>query len=79
MHSAALKRQVKKALEELSEEKMKVAIDFINYLKEKEEAEATLEILSRHEIMTQIEEAESALEKERHEEFIPWEKVKRDV
>ncbi len=34
MHAAALKRQVKKALEELSEEKMKVAIDFINYLKE---------------------------------------------
>lgn len=58
---------------------MRVAVDFIDYLKEKEEMEATLEILSSHELMAQIEEAERAIKKGKFEEFIPWEKVKRNV
>ena len=79
MQSAALKKEAKKAIEELSEEKVKVVIDIIEYLKEKEEAEATLEVLSSHELTEQIEEAEKSLKKGRHEDFIPWEKVKRHV
>ncbi|HHN65273.1 MAG TPA: hypothetical protein ENK09_07935 [Nitrospirae bacterium] len=79
MRSATLKREAKKAIDELSEEKIKVAIDFIEYLKEKEEMEATLEILSSHEIMAQIEEAEKAIKKGKLDEFVPWEKVKRNV
>ena len=79
MQSAALKREAKKAIDELSEEKVKVAIDFIDYLKEKEEMEATLEILSSREIMAQIKEAEKAIKKGRLKEFVPWEKVKRNV
>jgi hypothetical protein len=79
MQSAALKREAKKAIDELSEEKVKVAIDFIDYLKEKEEIEATLEILSSREIMAQIKEAEKAIKKGRLKEFVPWEKVKRNV
>ena len=75
----ALKREAKKAIDELSNEKIKVAFDFIDYLKEKEEMEATLEILSSHELMAQVEEAEKAIKKGRLEEFIPWEKVKRNV
>jgi hypothetical protein len=79
MQSAVLKREAKKAIDELSEEKVKVAIDFIDYLKEKEEMEATLEILSSYELMAQIEEAEKAIKKGKLNEFIPWEKVKRNV
>ncbi|HEC98187.1 MAG TPA: hypothetical protein ENI58_08575 [Nitrospirae bacterium] len=79
MQSATLKKEAKKAIDELSEEKLKVAIDFIDYLKEKEEMEATLEILSSHELMVQIEEAEKAIKKGKFTEFIPWEKVKRNV
>lgn len=79
MQVTTLKRQAKKAIEGLSEEKIRVAIDFIDYLKGKEEMEATLEILASHELMAQIGEAEKALKKGKLDEFIPWEKVKRDV
>lgn len=79
MQSAALKKEAKKAIDELSAEKVKVAIDFIEYLKEKEEMEATLEILASHELMAQIEEAEKAIKKGRFVEFVPWGKVKRSV
>ena len=79
MQSATLKREAKKAIDELSNEKIKVAIDFMDYLKEKEEMEATLEILSSRELMAQIEEAEKAIKKGKLDEFIPWEKIKRNV
>ena len=75
----ALKREAKKAIDKLSNKKIKVAIDFIDYLKEKEEMEATLEILSSRELMAQIEEAEKAVKKGKLDEFIPWKKVKRNV
>ena len=79
MQSTTLKKEAKKAIDELSNEKIKVAIDFMDYLKEKEEMEATLEILASHEIMAQIEEAEKAIKKGKLDEFIPWEKIKRNV
>lgn len=79
MQSAVLKREAKKAIDKLSEEKVKVAIDFIDYLKEKEEMEATLEILLSRELMAQIEEAEKSIRKGELDEFVPWEKVKRNV
>ena len=79
MQSTALKKRAKNAIDKLSDEKIKVAIDFIDYLKEKEDMEATLEVLSSHELMSQIGEAEKAIEKSKLEGFIPWEKVKRNV
>ncbi len=79
MQKVAIRKEAKRALDELSEEKLRVAVDFLGYLKEKEEMEATLEILSSHELMTQIEASEKAIKKGGLDEFIPWEKVKRDV
>ena len=79
MQSVTLKREAKKAIDELSEEKVKVAIDFIDYLKEKEKMEATLEILSSRELMAQIAEAEKAIKEGKLDEFVLWEKVKRNV
>ena len=77
MQNATLKKEAKKAIDTLSEEKVRVAIDFIDYLKEKEEMEATLEILSSRELMVQIEEAGKAIKKGNFHEFVSWEKVKR--
>jgi hypothetical protein len=79
MQSVTLKREAKKAIDELSEEKVKVAIDFIDYLKEKEKMEATLEILSSRELMAQIAEAEKAIKEGKLDKFVLWEKVKRNV
>ena len=79
MQGSALKREAKKAINELSEEKLRVAMDFLGYLKQKEEMEATLEVLSSRGLMAQIVEAEKAINNGKLEEFIPWEKVKRDV
>jgi len=62
-----------------TEEKVRVAMDFIDYLKSKEEMEATLEILSSQELMDQIQAAERALKSGAKTEFISWEKVRRDV
>jgi hypothetical protein len=79
MQSTTLKKQAKRAIDGLSEEKVRVAVDFIDYLTEKEEMEATLEILSSHELMAQIEEAEKSIKRGKLEDFTPWEKVKRNV
>lgn len=79
MHSTTLKREAKRAIEELSEDKVKVAVDFLEYLKRKETTEATLEILASREIMSQIEDAEKSIRKKKMEDFIPWEKVRRRV
>jgi len=79
MHSTTLKKQAKRGIDELSEEKVRVAVDFIDYLKEKEEMGATLEILSSHELMEQIAEAERSIKRGKLEDFVPWEKVKRNV
>ena len=54
-------------------------MDFIDYLKSKEEMEATLEILSSQDLMAQIQAAERALKSGAKTEFISWEKVRRDV
>ncbi|WKZ14514.1 MAG: hypothetical protein QY317_11425 [Candidatus Jettenia caeni] len=76
---AALKKQAKKTIDELSEDKVKVAIDFLNYLKEKENAEATLEILSSNELMEQIKDAEEEIKADKLNEFVAWDKIKRNV
>jgi hypothetical protein len=55
------------------------ALDFVEYLTEKEEWEATQEILSDGNAMKNIKEADEAWEDKREEEFISWDVVKKDV
>jgi len=50
-------------------------MDFLGYLREKEEMEAALEILPSHELMAQMEEAAKAIKGGKLDEFMPWEKV----
>jgi len=49
------------------------------YVKKRWTHNTTLEILSSRELMAQIEEAEKAIKKGKLDEFVPWEKVKRNV
>ena len=74
-----LRDRAKKAIDELSEEKVIDVIEFIEYLRGKEETEATIEIMSNREFMAKIEEAEMSIGEGSLEDFILWEKVKRDV
>jgi len=68
----------KRVMEEIKTlERLRVVLDFI--LEEKEEWEATLEVLGDEETMENIKAADEAWEARRMEEFVPWEKVRRDV
>ena len=69
-------RRVMEKIKALSLERLKVVLDFIEYLEEKEEWEATLEVLKDKETMEHIKAADDAWEAKRMEEFVPWEKVK---
>jgi hypothetical protein len=69
----------KKVIEKLSDERVETVLDFIEYLEEKEEWEATHEILRDEESMKNIKVANKAWESREMEEFVLWEKVKRDV
>ena len=69
-------RRVMEKIKTLSLERLKVVLDFIEYLEEKEELEATLEVLKDEETMEHIKAADDAWEARRMEEFMPWEKVK---
>ncbi len=68
-----LRDQAKKAIDELSEEKVIDVIEFIEYLRGKEETEATIEIMSNREFMARIEEAEMSIGEGSLEDFILWE------
>ena len=72
-------RRVMEKIKTLSLERLKVVLDFIEYLEEKEELEATLEVLKDEETMENIKAADDAWEAGRIEEFMPWEKVRGDV
>ncbi len=67
------------SLNELSEEKLKVALDFIEYLKDREEWEASWEILGNKKMMEEIKIADDDWKRGQRKNFIPWEKVKRNV
>jgi len=69
-------RRVMEKIKALSLERLKVVLDFIEYLEEKKEWEATLEVLRDKETMENIKAADDAWEVRRMEAFMPWEKVK---
>lgn len=74
-----LKNRAKKTIDELSEDKIKVAVDFLDYLKKKEDMEATLEILSSDELLKQLKATEKAKKTGKWNEFVSWDKIKRHV
>ena len=72
----------KKAIEKLdllSHDRLKVVLDFIEYLEQKEELDPTLEILADDNSMQNIKAADQAWEAGKMHEFTSWNKVKRHV
>lgn len=61
------------ALEGLSEERLMAAVEYLEYLREKEEREATRPVLEGASPMAAFEEAESDL----REETVPVEEIRR--
>ena len=74
-----LRDQVKKAIDELSDEKVIDVAEFIEYIKGKEETEATLEIMSNRRLMAQIQEAEISIGEGTLKDFTPWETGEKAV
>ena len=77
--NASLKSQASQLINTLTEEKVKVVVSFMEFLEEKERWEATREILANPQMVKEIKEADMAWRENRMEEFIPWDKVKRNV
>jgi len=76
---SSLKAQAKQIINSLPEDKIKVAISFMEFLEEKERWEATKEILANPRMAADIEAADKAWKEGRKEEFISWEEVKHSV
>ena len=72
----------KKAIEKLdllSHDRLKVVLDFIEYLEQKEDLDSTLEILADENSMQNIKAADQAWDAGNVQEFTSWNKVKRHV
>lgn len=72
----AIKKQAKEAIETLSDKKARVALDFINYPREREEWEATAELLSDEELLMDYKAAREEIKKDN---TVKWKHVKRNV
>jgi PHD/YefM family antitoxin component YafN of YafNO toxin-antitoxin module len=72
----AVKKRVKDAIENLSDKKARVVLDFIDYLKEKEEWEATAELLSDKKLLMDYKAAREEIKKGN---TVKWKTIKRNV
>ncbi len=72
----AIKKQAKEAIETLSDKKARVALDFINYLMEREEWEATAELISDEKLLMDYKTAREEIKKGT---TIKWKNIKRNV
>ncbi|MCE8429602.1 MAG: hypothetical protein J5U19_14600 [Candidatus Methanoperedens sp.] len=78
-YASNYKQRAIEKLNLLPPDRLKVVLDFIEYIEQKEEMDATLEILADENSMQNIREADVAWESGSMNEFAPWNKVKRDV
>ena len=76
MRKASLQHQAVKLIEQLSTEKLKAVIDYLNYLQDKEAWEATRELASDPEIAKSLERAKADVKAGRLKR---WDDVRRDV
>ncbi|HEY3242490.1 MAG TPA: hypothetical protein VGM03_03985 [Phycisphaerae bacterium] len=73
---AALRRRAKRQIEQLSPERLEVAIDFLGYLEERESNEATEELLRIPGLVDAFAEAKKDIAAGRG---VNWRRVRRDV
>lgn len=74
MSRIKIKEKAKQTIDRLSEARVRLILDFIEYLDEKESWEATQELLEDKNIVEAYREAKSDLKEGRMENFIPWDK-----
>lgn len=72
----AAKKKAKEAIETLSDKKALVVLDFINYLSEREEWEATDELLSDKDLLMEYKAAREEIKKGN---TVRWKSIKRNV
>ena len=73
MSKVKIKEKAKQIIDRLSEARVRLILDFIEYLNEKEEWEATKEILEDRGMMEDIKACDEDLKKGKMENFIPLE------
>ena len=76
MTQAVARRTAKTLVEALPADKLRVAVDFLTYLRTKEEWDATLEILQSPRLMRSLKRGQRDL---RQGHWVRWQDVKRRV
>lgn len=74
--TASLIQSARKSLSRLSPDRLRVAVDFLEYLERREQNEATLELLS---IPGFSEEFSKAVQEIENGDVVPFREVRRDV
>lgn len=77
MSTRELRRRANALVRELSPERLRFAVEFLEFLKEREEWEATLDILTDPKMMEMTKRAEADRKAGRKDAFVSWEQVKR--
>ena len=77
MTKRAVKEKAKQLIDTLSTNKAELILNLIEYLNEKEEWEATKEILSDKGMMEDIKACDEDLKKGRMNRFVSWDEVKK--
>jgi len=76
MLGKSIRTEAKEALDALSEKKVSVVLDFIDYLREREEREATDELLSDKKLLRDHKKAREEIRKGK---TVKWRSIKRNV
>ena len=76
MQKVSLQQQAVELIKQLSTEKLKAVVDYLNYLHDKEAWEATQELMGDPEIAKNLKRAEADVKAGRLKR---WDNVKRDV
>lgn len=80
MTTVTLQKNIFRAVKTLSPDRLVAALEFLNFLKEKdEERNATTEVLSDQALYRDIQIARRAWAKGAAAQFTPWRKIKRNV
>jgi hypothetical protein len=73
------KKKLKSQIEVLSEEKLKLISNFVDFIENKECWEETKQILLNKRLMNDIKKADRDLKENKLDEFMVWDKIKEDV
>ena len=76
MLGKSIRAEAKEAIDVLSEKKVSVVLDFIDYLKEREEWEATVELFSDTRLLRNYKKARKEIRKGK---TVKWRSIKRNV